>query len=98
MEPGKVNMSEDTLEWLPANERGQLLQRIEVKFYPGGRAYSFAWGGEGELAIGDKLIAPEPPNWNGPYFGECFVTSLRSGYEGPIRTITKRGKASENVG
>ena len=84
-------MSEDVLEWLPTDKDGQRLPRIEVQFQPGGRAYSFAWGGEGELYLDAHLIAPKPPNWNGPYFGDCYVTRLGSGYEGPVRTITKRG-------
>jgi hypothetical protein len=86
-------MSEDTLEWLPTDERGQRLQRIEVQFWPGGRTYSYAWGGEGQVNLGDHLIAPEPPSWNGPYFGDCYVIKLGSGYEGPVRTITKRGNS-----
>lgn len=78
------------LEWLPTDERGQRLPRIEVQFTPGGRSYSFAWGGDGGVVVGDHLIAPEPPHWMGPYFGDCKVTRIGSGYEGPVRTITKR--------
>jgi hypothetical protein len=76
------------LEWLPEHADGTYLQRIEVEFTPGARSYSYAWGGTETLDIGDVVQAPRPPSWTGPYFGHARVSSLRSGYEGPVRTIT----------
>jgi hypothetical protein len=78
------------LAWLPTDSNGHHLPRIGVKFTAHGREYAYAWGGPQNLQIGDMVKAPRPPNWNGSYYsGEARVSALRSGYEGPVRTITE---------
>lgn len=76
------------IEWRPPGT-----QYIEVQFIPDGRAYAYAWLGEGPINIGDWVKTPRPAEWNGPYHGVGKVVRLGSGYEGPVRAITERHKS-----
>jgi len=81
-------------EWLPTDDSGRHLPRIDVAFADamnGRDVYSYAWGGTEILRVGDIVKVPRPTNWIGSYAGRSYaeVVNLRSGYEGPVRTITE---------
>jgi hypothetical protein len=80
------------LEWLPTDSEGRRLPRVEVKFHSDGKSYAYAWGGRGTLRIGDIVVVPRPPEWEGPHVGYAHVVKLGSGYEGPVRTIISRAE------
>lgn len=76
-------------EWLPKDDSGRLLTRIEVQFHPQGRAYSYAWGGDEKLQVGDVVRTPRPYRWQGFRTDIGTVVRLGSGYEGPVLTLTE---------
>jgi hypothetical protein len=92
--PGHHDPTAPDLQWLPRDQHGSLLPRIEVQFFSFSSAspskpYAYAWGGTEQLEVGDIVIAPRPPNWTGPHVGVAKVVALGSRYEGPVRIITE---------
>lgn len=86
-------VAERQLDWMPADADGWRLQRIEVMFTNGNpRPYAYAWGGEGDINLGDLVHVPRPPKWKGAHWGLAQVTRIGTGYEGPVATIAKRFK------
>jgi hypothetical protein len=81
------------MEWLPRACDGTILPRIEVTFTRDNgttsRPYSYAWDGP-PLLLGDRVRTPRPYRWCGERHDVGTVTSLRSGYEGPVVTLTEK--------
>jgi hypothetical protein len=88
---------QDTLpegfDWIPRAADGSLLPRIQVEFdrADGTRSkpYTYAWGGEVPVQIGDRVRTPRPYVWMGWRTDVGTVTRLGSGYEGPVLTLTR---------
>lgn len=85
--------SDDTVPDIPLRDaRGN--QLIQVQFEHAGQAFTYVWGGDGDLSVGDKVRIP-PARWStmindpGTVAAVCF---LGSHYDGTITVLTKKAE------
>ncbi len=77
-------------------------QLVEVQFDSGdGTTFTYAWGGEGELQIGDRVQTPPAwwlPEEDAEYvkLSAATVTALGSDYPGTITLLTKKIEEKHN--
>ncbi len=90
------------------HEKGKIVMRdqrghqlIQVQFEPAGSLFTYAWAGDGDLAVGDKVQTP--PTWwlpaTDPEFPEASigtVCALGSDYPGTITVLTTKVEENEN--